>query len=233
MQSHLVQGSKVWVPDDEDAYLLATVKSLSASQVEIVTEKGSVIRKHPRDVDFEVCGGHVDGDMENLVDLDEFSEGAILHHVRKRFRRRLIYTHVGAILVAVNPFEQLDIYGEDDMRRAQATQGGVGFPHVFVTACSAYSQLCLHGKDQSVLISGESGAGKTETTKKVLQYLANVAPGGERKDGEPGLEEKILRSNPLLEALGNAKTLRNNNSSRFGKWMKVRAASDAHLAPMG
>ena len=222
--SNLVAGTKVWVRDDEDAFLLGTVKTSTGSQIEVVTEKGQVVRKHPRDADFETCGSHVDNDMENLVDLDEFSEGAILHHIRKRFRKRSIYTHVGAILVAVNPFETLDIYGVADMKRAQSSVTAAPYPHVFLTAATAYSQLCLHKKNQSVLISGESGAGKTETTKKVLQYLANVAPGAARRgeEREVGLEEKILRSNPLLEAMGNAKTLRNNNSSRFGKWMKVR-----------
>lgn len=132
----------------------------------------------------------------------------------------MIYTHVGAILVAVNPFERLNIYGPSDISKASNVVNS--YPHVFITASTAYQQLRNNLKNQSVLISGESGAGKTETTKKVLNYLANVAPGSRPKlKDEPGVEEKILQSNPLLEALGNAKTLRNDNSSRFGKWMKV------------
>jgi myosin heavy subunit len=110
------------------------------------------------------------------------------------------------------------------------------YPHVFITASIAYQQLIVNTKNQSVLISGESGAGKTETTKKVLNYLANVAPATKSKKAdshshkeEPGIEDKILQSNPLLEALGNAKTLRNNNSSRFGKWMKVYFDHTFHI----
>jgi myosin V len=96
--------------------------------------------------------------VENLVDLDELSEGAILHHVRKRFKKHQIYTHVGAILVAVNPFERLDIYGPNDLQKA--LNHVTPYPHVYVTAATAYRQLQSNMKDQSVLISGESGAGR-------------------------------------------------------------------------
>eukprot|EP00605_Chrysophyceae_sp_TOSAG23-4_P002422 GSChrysophyteH1.ASY1.ANO1.2681.1 assembled CDS len=140
-------------------------------------------------------------------------EGAILHHVKKRFAKRKIYTHVGPILVAVNPFERLPIYEDKDVR--QAKSHAQPYPHIFVTAAVAYRQLAENSKSQSCLISGESGAGKTETTKKVLTYLASVAPGA-AVEGQAGIEERILMSNPLLESMGNAKTLRNNNSSRFG-----------------
>jgi len=214
-------GDRVWVPHDEHAWLCGQIARVTATDAEISTEVGR-IKMPPSQVQLlDHCGSHVDDDVENLVDLDELSEGAILHHVRKRFNNRMIYTHVGAILVAVNPFERLDIYGEADIRRASNVVNT--YPHVFITASVAYQQLRMNMKNQSVLISGESGAGKTETTKKVLNYLANVAPAlkGKSSAEEPGMEDKILQSNPLLEALGNAKTLRNNNSSRFGKWMKV------------
>jgi len=226
MATHtFLPGEKVWLPDPEDAYLMGRVKSATSSQVEIVSEKGGqIVRLHPREASkFDLCGSHVDSTQpqENLVDLDEFSEGAILHHVRLRFQRKLIYTHVGAILVAVNPFEQLPIYGMDEMNRAYkgVTDSSV-YPHIYITAATAFMQLRTHKRHQSVLISGESGAGKTETTKKVLEYLALMS-SGEGSSSSGGVEKKILQSNPLLEALGNAKTRRNDNSSRFGKWMKV------------
>jgi len=101
------------------------------------------------------------------------------------------------------------------MKRAQACCSGnlpTLYPHVFVSASLAYQQLCSNRKNQSVLISGESGAGKTETTKKVLAFLASVAPAAGQLGEEAGIETKILQSNPLLEALGNAKTLRNGDS---------------------
>ena len=201
-------GDRVWVPHEDEAWLAGLIKASSATMIEIMTDKG-LVKLKPKDAKLEPCGSHLDDNLDNLVDLDELSEGAILHHVRKRFKHKSIYTSVGAILVAVNPFENLDIYEQKDVKRATAHT--VPYPHVFVTAAIAYSQLRLHRKNQSVLISGESGAGKTETTKKVLSYLANVAPGSTpHVKGQAGIEEKILQSNPLLEAMGNAKTLRNS-----------------------
>jgi hypothetical protein len=139
-----------------------------------------------------------------------------------RFQSKLIYTHVGAILVAVNPFEQLPIYGMGEMNRAyKGVADSSVYPHIYITAATSFMQLRTHKRHQSVLISGESGAGKTETTKKVLEYLALMSSGEGSSSSSGGVEKKILQSNPLLEALGNAKTRRNDNSSRFGKWMKV------------
>ena len=157
-----------------------------------------------------------------MVDLDELSEGAILHHVRKRFVNNNIYTFVGSILVAVNPFKSLNIYSQVEIKKAESIVSlGIPYPHVYVTGAIAFKQLKENAKNQSVLISGESGAGKTETTKKVLTYLASVSERSKNSIDSTPIQDKILQSNPLLEALGNAKTLRNNNSSRFGKWMKV------------
>jgi myosin heavy subunit len=217
MASYAV-GDRVWVPHDTEAWVVGEITGLSKSRVQLSTSEGAMDVSTNSVPPIEICGSHLDDDIDNLVDLDELSEGAILHHVRKRYFRKMIYTLVGPILVAVNPFERLPIYESGDVRKAQAHASI--YPHIFVTAAIAYSQLRDNKKSQSVLISGESGAGKTETTKKVLQYLATVASAHD--DGhEVGVEERIMQSNPLLEAMGNAKTLRNNNSSRFGKYMKI------------
>jgi myosin heavy subunit len=217
-------GDRVWVPHEDHAWLCGKITKYNPNESSEISCDIGKLKLSTRDVQsLEYCGSHVDDNVENLVDLDELSEGAILHHVRKRFQNQCIYTHVGAILVAVNPFERLNIYSDEEIKKASNVVNT--YPHVFITASVAYQQLRMNMKNQSVLISGESGAGKTETTKKVLTYLANVAPAIRLKNTslaiEPGIEEKILQSNPLLEALGNSKTLRNNNSSRFGKWMKV------------
>lgn len=213
-------GDRVWLPHEEHAWLSGRVTKLDAVYATIDTDVAQIKIKTAEANKLEACGSHVDDPVENLVDLDELSEGAILHHTRKRYKQQTIYTNVGAILVAVNPFERLDIYSEKDIKTA--SNPVVSKPHVYVTGYNAYQQLRVNLKNQSVLISGESGAGKTETTKKVLAYLANVAPSARKgADSEAGIEEQILQSNPILEALGNAKTLRNDNSSRFGKWMKV------------
>lgn len=234
-------NERYWVPDDEDAWLCGTLKEFKNGVLEFSTEKGiKKLKITDLKVKLDHCGSHIDTNTENLVDLDELSEGAILHHVRNRFQKKIIYTHVGAILVAVNPFENLPIYSEQEIRKALNNVSSP-YPHVYLTASTAYHQMINNKKNQSILISGESGAGKTETTKKVLTFLTNVAPShvsssssspnspSNENEVTPGMEEKILQSNPLLEALGNSKTLRNNNSSRFGKWMKVIFNKSGHI----
>lgn len=154
-----VVGDRFWIPDDESAWVYGVLKSNNGSVLEFQTEKGTKKIKLDPKLKLEHCGSHVDDHVENLVDLDELSEGAILHHVRLRFQKQLIYTHVGSILVAVNPFENLDIYGDRDIRRAMeaSTSGQSSYPHVFMTAATAYQQLKNNVKNQAVLISGESG----------------------------------------------------------------------------
>ena len=168
-------GDRFWIADDENAWLVATLKSASSTVLEFSTDKGSrKIKASEIKTKLEPCGSHIDDDVENLVDLDELSEGAILHHIRLRFQKKMIYTHVGSILVAVNPFENLNIYSDRDIRRAMDTTQP--YPHVFVTAATAYQQLRNNLKNQAVLISGESG-GKyfyiyiyIHTHKRFLQY---------------------------------------------------------------
>ena len=223
MSRNLAIGDRVWVPHVEEAWVVGHVTNLSTTTVQVATDQGKLELSLKSSPPLETCGSHLEDDIDNLVDLDELSEGAILHHVRKRFHRKSIYTLVGPILVAVNPFERLPIYEQIDIRKAYAHVNV--YPHIFVSATIAYAQLRDNKKSQSVLISGESGAGKTETTKKVLQFLASVASptnqSMESNSSETGVQERIMESNPLLEAMGNAKTLRNNNSSRFGKYMRI------------
>jgi len=185
-----ISGSKVWHPNNS-AVLLP--KSLSAAE-----------------------------GIPDMIAMDVLHIGALQENIAVRYARDEIYTYVGPILLSVNPYKWLPIYDKATLQRyLQAGQGGGGelmAPHIYAVADRTFSEMCGSRTNQSVLISGESGAGKTEATKIVLQYLMQRSEGG----GAGNIQQQILDSNPVLEAFGNAKTVRNNNSSRFGKFFQVQ-----------
>lgn len=168
---------------------------------------------------------------ENLVDLEAYNEGIILHHIRRRFAADTIYTLVSNILIALNPYKAIDLYSAAVIDRiyGKVKRGEDAPPHVFSIAAAAVHRAKHEAKDQSVLISGESGAGKTEATKKILQFVSTVCASGEQHAAGASIEHQILDTNPLLESFGNAKTIRNNNSSRFGKYMEVNFDRKFHI----
>ncbi|GMH48612.1 hypothetical protein TrVE_jg14477 [Triparma verrucosa] len=216
------RGNWVFVPHEADAWRAARVVKAEGEQTRLELDDGSSLQMTTAEAQkLDLCGVSMNLDMENLVDLDAFSEGSILHHVRKRYYQDKIYTYVGSILVAVNPFQRIDIYGSSVVKhyKNSVNSSEPPAPHVYALSADAYDHMVSGQGNQSVLISGESGAGKTETAKKVLNYLMEVAgsPGG----GKKTIADQIMESNPVLESFGNAKTLRNDNSSRFGKWMEV------------
>ncbi|RZB41182.1 unconventional myosin-XV [Asbolus verrucosus] len=155
--------------------------------------------------------------VEDMIQLSDLHEAALLWNLKLRYDRNLIYTYAGSILVAVNPYRMFDSsYGIEAAQRYRGRMIGALPPHLFALGASAYSALPA---PQVVVISGESGSGKTESTKLVMQYLAAVAPSAPR--GQALVTEQILEAAPLLEAFGNARTARNDNSSRFGKYLEV------------
>uniref|UniRef100_A0A8D0AZ04 Myosin Ic, paralog a n=1 Tax=Sander lucioperca TaxID=283035 RepID=A0A8D0AZ04_SANLU len=167
--------------------------------------------------------------VQDFVLLENYnSEAAFIENLRRRFGENLIYTYIGSVLVSVNPYKELEIYSKQQMERYR----GVSFyeisPHIYAVSDNTYRAMRTERKDQCILISGESGAGKTEASKKILLYYAVTCP---TNDHMATLGDRLLQSNPVLEAFGNAKTLRNDNSSRFGKYMDVQF--DFRGAPVG
>ncbi|KAI5727775.1 hypothetical protein M8J77_006755 [Diaphorina citri] len=153
--------------------------------------------------------------LEDMIQLSDLNEASLLWNLKIRYDKELIYTYVGSILVAVNPYKMYDMYGLDMVKKYEGQILGTLSPHLFAIGSAAYSALATSG-NQVVVISGESGSGKTECTKLVMQYLAAV-----NKSPSNLITEQILEASPLLESFGNAKTVRNDNSSRFGKFLQV------------
>ncbi|KAL6076835.1 Myosin-VIIa, variant 2 [Balamuthia mandrillaris] len=159
--------------------------------------------------------GVPEGGVEDMISLNKLSEEGLLLNLEMRYHKDLIYTYTGNILVSVNPYQRLPIYSKQIVKSYFGHRLGALPPHIFAIADAAYNSLVNDHCNQSVIISGESGAGKTEATKLILQFLA------QRTNKHSEVEEKILEANPVLEAFGNAATVRNNNSSRFGKYIEI------------
>ncbi|KAM3822448.1 myosin-10-like isoform 3-T3 [Vipera latastei] len=169
--------------------------------------------------------------VEDMAELTCLNEASVLHNLKDRYYSGLIYTYSGLFCVVINPYKNLPIYTEQIVEMYRGKKRHEMPPHIYAISETAYRSMLQDREDQSILCTGESGAGKTENTKKVIQYLAHVASSHKaRKDhnvptsspasyGE--LEHQLLQANPILEAFGNAKTVKNDNSSRFGKFIRV------------
>ena len=208
----------VFIPDPTELFKPAEVISNQNGELKVKLLKGStqVFSVKASETFPAASIEEIENPPSDLILLSIVHGPLILYTLRHHFMHDKIYTNVGQILVAVNPFKWIEgIYGEPVMQ--QYVEGSISStenPHVFALARDAYEGL-ERGKNQSLIIIGESGAGKTEATKQCLKYLAFAA------GSKSGVEEKILQSSPILEAWGNAKTLRNDNSSRFGKFIEI------------
>ena len=152
---------------------------------------------------------------EDMIELGDLNEAGILRNLNERYKRNLIYTYTGSILVAVNPYQHLPIYGNPTINRYKDRRIGSLSPHIFAVADNAYHKMMRNAQNQCIIISGESGSGKTESTKLILQFFAALS------NQQSWIEQQVLEANPILEAFGNARTLKNDNSSRFGKYINV------------
>merc|ERR1711936_327578 len=171
---------------------------------------------------FEQCE-----DMANLTFLNDAS---VFYNLKVRFQAKLIYTYSGLFCIVVNPYKRYPIYTGTVVKMYLGKRRNEVPPHLWAITETAYRNMLQNSKDQSMLITGESGAGKTENTKKVIAYLAMVATSGKKSDKKVSLEDQIVATNPILESYGNAKTSRNDNSSRFGKFIRIHFNAAGKLA---
>ena len=170
--------------------------------------------------------------LENVDDLGNLSfinEPSVLHTIRERYAQLSIYTYSGIVLIAINPFQNVALYSQDIVQAYSGRKRGEMQPHLFAIAEDAYRCMLRDRANQTIVVSGESGAGKTVSAKYIMRYFATVEdpkkPKRRKVGTTPGgmsqTEEQILATNPIMEAFGNAKTTRNDNSSRFGKYIEV------------
>ncbi|XP_067824725.1 unconventional myosin-Vb-like [Heptranchias perlo] len=218
------KSTKVWIPDPEEVWKSAELIKDYKEEDHILylkLEDGINIEYHinhkTQELPFLRNPDILMGEND-LTALSYLHEPAVLHNLKVRFlESNSIYTYCGIVLVAINPYEQLPLYGDDAIYAYSGQNVGDMDPHIFAVAEEAYKQMARDEKNQSIIISGESGAGKTMSAKCMMRYFATV--GGSAS--ETNVEEKVLASNPIMEAIGNAKTTRNDNSSRFGKYIEI------------
>ncbi|KAF9680424.1 hypothetical protein SADUNF_Sadunf06G0119800 [Salix dunnii] len=225
---NIIVGSHVWVEDPVLAWIDGEVLRINGGEVHVQATNGKTVvanisKVFPKDTEAPPGG------VDDMTKLSYLHEPGVLHNLAARYELNEIYTYTGNILIAINPFQRLPhMYDTHMMEQYKGAAFGELSPHVFAVADVAYRQMINEGKSNSILVSGESGAGKTETTKMLMRYLAYM--GG--RSGVEGrtVEQQVLESNPVLEAFGNAKTVRNNNSSRFGKFVEIQFDKNGRIS---
>ncbi|TRM59064.1 P-loop containing nucleoside triphosphate hydrolase protein [Schizophyllum amplum] len=276
-QAEFNEKKWVWVPDEKEGYLAGWVNKEQGDTAEIIMAAGGEFRNVPLIALSKMNPPKFDR-AEDIADLTFLNEASVVHNLRLRYGSGAIYTYSGLFLVAVNPYQHLPLYSDAVIQQYRNKRRDENPPHIFAVAERAWVNMGDERENQSILITGESGAGKTETTKKVIQFLAAIATdvhmpshsrsptlthsnsysgvmpaaglprstpapkrghtaspsvtgSGFTSKGRLGLlERQILQANPVLEAFGNAQTQRNNNSSRFGKFIRISFAPDGSIA---
>ncbi|XP_055030189.2 unconventional myosin-Va isoform X4 [Misgurnus anguillicaudatus] len=227
-----VKYARVWIPDPEEVWKSAELNKdyrQGDGVLQLQLEDGKELEykldpktnnlPHLRNPDILVG-------ENDLTALSYLHEPAVLHNLKVRFTdSKLIYTYCGIVLVAINPYETLPIYGADIINAYSGQNMGDMDPHIFAVAEESYKQMARDERNQSIIVSGESGAGKTVSAKYAMRYFATVSGSA----SEANVEEKVLASNPIMESIGNAKTTRNDNSSRFGKYIEIGFDKKYHI----
>ncbi|XP_028966308.1 unconventional myosin-Va [Galendromus occidentalis] len=215
------KGCRVWTADRELIWRSAQLTSdWDENRLELEFEDGTTQLlpiKDVEDLPF-IRNPDILVGSNDLTALSYLHEPAVLHNLQVRFcDKNIIYTYCGIVLVAINPYESLDIYNETAVWAYRGASMGDLDPHIYAISEEAYTKMEREGRNQSIIVSGESGAGKTVSAKYAMRFFATV--GGE--SSESRIEAKVIASNPIMEAIGNAKTTRNDNSSRFGKYIQI------------
>uniref|UniRef100_A0A2K5E9B6 Myosin-2 n=1 Tax=Aotus nancymaae TaxID=37293 RepID=A0A2K5E9B6_AOTNA len=227
--------TSVFVAEPKESFVKGTIQSREAGKVTVKTEAGATLTVKDDQV-YPMNPPKYDK-IEDMAMMTHLHEPAVLYNLKERYAAWMIYTYSGLFCVTVNPYKWLPVYNPEVVGAYRGKKRQEAPPHIFSISDNAYQFMLTDRENQSILITGESGAGKTVNTKRVIQYFATIAVTGEKKKEESAsgkmqgtLEDQIISANPLLEAFGNAKTVRNDNSSRFGKFIRIHFGTTGKLA---
>ncbi|XP_038013039.1 myosin heavy chain, skeletal muscle, adult [Motacilla alba alba] len=225
----------VFVVHAKESYVKGKIESKDAGKVTVKTEGGETLTVKEDQI-FSMNPPKYDK-IEDMAMMTHLHEPAVLYNLKERYAAWMIYTYSGLFCVTVNPYKWLPVYNPEVVLAYRGKKRQEAPPHIFSISDNAYQFMLTDRENQSILITGESGAGKTVNTKRVIQYFATIAASGDKKKEEQTsgkmqgtLEDQIISANPLLEAFGNAKTVRNDNSSRFGKFIRIHFGATGKLA---
>jgi len=228
-----------WVPDAEEGFKAGKITGTKGDEVTVETAPGQAVTVK-KDLIQEMNPPKFEK-TEDMSNLSFLNDASVLYNLRARYSHMLIYTYSGLFCVVINPYKRLPIYTDSVARMYMGKRKNEMPPHLWANADEAWRNMMQDHENQSMLITGESGAGKTENTKKVIAYFAFLGQAqaeamgikkddGNKEGGKASLEDQIVQTNPVLEAFGNAKTVRNNNSSRFGKFIRIHFSKEGRVA---
>ncbi|XP_026557895.1 myosin-1B-like isoform X2 [Pseudonaja textilis] len=228
--------SSVFVVDPKISFVKGVLQSKEGGKATVKKEGGETVTVKDDQI-FPMNPPKFDK-IEDMAMMTHLNEPAVLYNLKERYAAWMIYTYSGLFCVTVNPYKWLPVYNPEVVNAYRGKKRQEAPPHIFSISDNAYQFMLTDRENQSILITGESGAGKTVNTKRVIQYFATIAAASDKKKEEPQqtgklkgtLEDQIISANPLLEAFGNAKTVRNDNSSRFGKFIRIHFGATGKLA---